>query len=188
MSKACEARFNPITTTFIITEISRLNSLCQQRLNWEASGIAEAPRWEEATASDQESFLKSRLTTVAHCWLSFKQNCCPVLHFIEANAGTSLFARGGFSFVSVHGKKRKSREKRGNLDQMVLPRLSSKHGFSPSKPLMETQTFQSRRGVNTRSSVSNRSLHRGVGLVSVPAPVCSCVRMCVGVVGERLAK
>lgn len=72
------------------------------------------------------------------------------------------FIRQEFFFpFSFHGKERKSREKRGNLDQMVLPRLSSKHGFSVSKSLMETQTFQRRRGVNTHSSVSNRSLHQG---------------------------
>lgn len=67
MSNSCEAPFNPITTTFIITEISRLNSLCQRRLNWEATGIAEASRWAEATGSDQVIFLNIDYPTVAHC-------------------------------------------------------------------------------------------------------------------------
>lgn len=61
---------------------------------------------------------------------------------------------------------------------MVLPRLSSKHGFSLSKPLMETESFQSRRGVNTCCSVSNRAPHRGPAWGASPrlfVPVYGCV-------------
>lgn len=57
---------------------------------------------------------------------------------------------------------------------MVWTRLSSKHGFAPSKPLMETLSFQSSGGINTCSSVSNRSPQRGVRMFSLCVCVCSC--------------
>lgn len=86
-------------------------------------------------------------------------------------------------FFILSGEKERNTEKReGNLDQMVLPRLSSKHGFSLSKSPMETLSFQSSRGINTRSSVANRSPHWGSAcLVSlcVFVPVYRCVSVAV---------
>lgn len=85
-------------------------------------------------------------------------------------------------FSSFHGKKKNRRnpEKREeNLDQMVRPRLSSKHGFPVSlSPLMATLSFQRSRGVNTCSSVSSRSLRWGSACLAslcVFVPVYRCV-------------
>lgn len=70
---------------------------------------------------------------------------------------------------------------------MVRTRLSSKHGFAPSKPLMETLSFQSS-GRNKHLQLCVKQVSSAGGPNVQPVCVCLCLFLCVGAVGEGLLK
>lgn len=75
-----------------------------------------------------------------------------------------------------------------NLDQMVTPRLSFKHGFSLSKHSRGKAVISKRKRNKHMQHCVKQVASPGVCLVSISVCICSCAQMCVDVVREGLHK